>query len=259
MEAKIKMQSFDSDGVEIAYYVEGEGTPVLLIHGFGSNAQVNWVDTGWVKCLVQAGRQVIAIDNRGHGNSEKLYDPVDYSAPIMAEDAARLITHLCISNIDVMGYSMGARISAFLTINHPHLVNTVTLAGLAENMIKGVGGAEEIAAALEAPDKASVQDPTCRAFRLFAEQTGSDLLALAACMRSARQKISEQELSQIEVPVLVAVGTADTIAGAAEPLVKAVQNGTALPIPGKDHMRAVGDKVYKQGVLDFLQTHPLVH
>ncbi len=252
------MHKFNSDGVQIAYYVEGEGAPILLIHGFASNAQVNWFDTGWVSALVRAGRKVIAVDNRGHGASEKLYDPAEYSAPIMAEDAAKLIQHLGLSKIDVMGYSMGARISAFLTMSHPELINAAIFAGLAENMIKGVGGAEAVASALEAPDKSMVRDPASRGFRLFAEQTGSDLHALAACMRSSRQKISEAELGVIEAPVLVAVGTDDTIAGAIEPLQNALQNGYALPIPGRDHMRAVGDKVYKQGVLDFLAEHPLM-
>jgi pimeloyl-ACP methyl ester carboxylesterase len=247
------MERFDSDGVNIAYYVEGEGHPIVLIHGFGSNAHVNWFDTGWVKTLVDAGRQVIAIDNRGHGASEKLYDSVQYSAPIMADDASRLICHLGHSRVDVMGYSMGARVSAFLTMEYPELVNTVVLGGLAENMISGVGGAEEIARALEARDVKSVRDPVAWAFRMFAEQTGSDLRALAACMRSSRQKISVPELAQINVPVLVAAGTQDTIAGKLQPLVDAVQDGHALPIPGRDHMRAVGDKIFKSGVLEFLQ------
>ena len=165
------MQKFDSDGVEIAYYVEGAGAPILLIHGFASNAAVNWFDTGWVRTLADSGRQVIAVDNRGHGASQKLYDPADYSSPIMAEDAARLIRHLGFSKIDVMGYSMGARISAFLTMSHPALVRSVVLAGLAENMIKGVGGSEELASALEAPDLASVTDPMPRAFRIFCRAT----------------------------------------------------------------------------------------
>jgi len=88
------MQTFDSDGVEIAYIDEGEGDPILLIHGFASNITTNWVETGWVKTLKGAGRRVIAIDNRGHGKSEKLYDHEKYKAAMMAEDAGRLLEHL---------------------------------------------------------------------------------------------------------------------------------------------------------------------
>jgi pimeloyl-ACP methyl ester carboxylesterase len=101
------MQSFNSEGVELAYVEEGEGDPILLIHGFASNIAANWRDAGWIRTLTEAGRRVIALDNRGHGHSEKLYDPSLYGAPAMAEDARRLLDHLGIARADVMGYSMG--------------------------------------------------------------------------------------------------------------------------------------------------------
>ena len=88
------MPSFQSDGVRIAYWDEGEGDPILLIHGFASNAGTNWADSGWVRTLVADGRRVIAFDNRGHGQSEKLYEPERYGAPTMAEDARALLDHL---------------------------------------------------------------------------------------------------------------------------------------------------------------------
>lgn len=246
------MPAFDSDGVEIAFTVSGEGPPILLIHGFASNSAVNWVETGWNKVLEQAGRMVICIDNRGHGESGKLYDPAQYSSPIMAADAARLLDHLGIGQADIMGYSMGARISAFVTINHGERVRSAVFAGLAENMIKGVGGAEPVAQALEADSYRDVDDPVALSFRTFAESTGSDLKALAACMRSSRQRISVDELGAITAPVLVAVGTEDYIAGPAEPLADAIPGAKILKVPGRDHMRTVGDRVYKQGVLEFL-------
>lgn len=248
------MPAFDSDGVEIAYTLSGEGPPILLIHGFASNARTNWIDTGWVAVLERAGRTVICVDNRGHGESEKLYDPARYSSPIMAEDAANLLGHLGIAQADIMGYSMGARICAFLTINHPERVRSAVFAGLAANMIHGVDGSEEVARALEAESLDDVRDPMPRAFRLFAESTKSDLKALAACMRSQRQKITLEELGDIAVPVLVAAGTEDEVAGPTGPLAAAIEGARTLDIPGRDHMRAVGDKVYKQGVLDFLQS-----
>ena len=116
------MHKFISDSVEIAFDDHGQGEPVLLIHGFASNARVNWVDTGWVKTLADSGFRVVTIDNRGHGESEKLYNPDLYSALEMAEDARRLLDHLGIRQAHVMGYSMGARIAAFLTVNHPSRV-----------------------------------------------------------------------------------------------------------------------------------------
>jgi pimeloyl-ACP methyl ester carboxylesterase len=246
------MDRFNSDGVEIAYEVAGEGPPILLIHGFASTAHVNWRDTGWVKTLTDAGRQVISLDNRGHGDSQKLYDPAQYSAPGMAEDGLRLLDHLGIGKADVMGYSMGARISAFLTIGHPDRVRRAVFAGLASRMIAGVGGGPAIAEALEAASLAEVTDPVARAFRMFAEQNKGDLKSLAACMRSARPKITADALATIRVPVLVVAGDRDEMAGTVDGLAAVIPGARGVVLKGRNHMNAVGDKDFKQAVLAFL-------
>lgn len=248
------MPSFRSDIVDISYEVTGEGPPVLLIHGFASNARVNWWDTGWVKTLNEAGYQAITFDNRGHGMSTKLYDEEAYPAPVMAEDARRLLDHLGIPQALVMGYSMGARIAAFLAVNHPERVRAAVFAGLAENMIKGFGGSEPIAEALEAASADTITDPGARVFRLFAEQTKSDLKALAACMRSERQKISAADLSAISVPVLVVAGEVDEIAGAVQPLVDAIPGARGVVLPRRNHMNAVGDRQHKEAVIRFFSS-----
>jgi pimeloyl-ACP methyl ester carboxylesterase len=246
------VESFQSDGVEIAYEVAGEGSPVLLIHGFASNARVNWHDTFWVKTLVDAGRRVIVFDNRGHGMSEKLYDPASYTAGEMAEDGRRLLDRLKIAQADIMGYSMGARLTALLAIHHPERVRRAVLAGLAANMIHGIAGAETIAKGFEAESIEALTDPTARAFRAFAEQTRSDLKALAACMRASRQSIPLDALARIRCPVLVVAGEADDIAGPVEPLVAAIAQARGLTLADRDHMRAVGDRLFKQEVVAFL-------
>ncbi|MEM1047653.1 MAG: alpha/beta fold hydrolase [Pseudomonadota bacterium] len=250
------MKTFLSDGITLAYRDEGQGEPILLIHGFASSSHMNWVYPSWFRTLTDAGRRVIAIDNRGHGESEKLYDTALYPAPLMAGDAARLLDHLDIARADVMGYSMGARISAFLCLQAPEKVRSVVFGGLGMGMVDGVGAPEPIARALEAPSLESVTHPVGRAFRQFAENTKSDLKALATCMRASRQTISGEDIARIENPALVAVGTRDEIAGSAAGLAALLPNGAALDIPGRDHMVAVGDKAYKAGVLDFLERRP---
>jgi pimeloyl-ACP methyl ester carboxylesterase len=247
------MPSFQHGNVEIAYLDEGEGEPIVLVHGFASNKEVNWVQPGWVSFLHRAGRRVIALDDRGHGASTKLYDPADYHSAIMAEDVRALMDHLSIARADVMGYSMGARITAFLTLKHPDRVRSAILGGLGVKLVEGVGLPERIADALEAPSLADLTDPVERMFRLFAEQTKSDLKALAACMRGSRQTLTPEEAASIRVPVLVAVGTRDDIAGSGSELVKFIPSSRLLDIPGRDHMLAVGDRIYKDGVLAFLQ------
>lgn len=248
----MQVRHFDSDGIEIAFIDEGEGDPVLLIHGFASNFEVNWVGTGWVSSLLRTGRRVIAIDNRGHGQSEKIYDPTAYAASDMAEDARRLLDHLGIEQAAVMGYSMGARITAFLAIRHPERVERAVFGGLGINMVRGVGDPAPIVAALEADSLGDVADPVGRTFRAFAEQTGSDLKALAACMRSSRPKISPEELGRLDVPVMVVVGSADEVGGDPHELARLIPHGRALSLPGRDHMKAVGDRQFKEAVVAFL-------
>lgn len=249
------MATFDSAGVEIAYLdvsADGGEMPILLIHGFASNISTNWVSTGWVETLRRAGYRVIAIDNRGHGASAKLYEASDYGAPLMAEDARRLLDHLSIPEAHVMGFSMGARISAFLAIAHPGRVRGVVFGGLGINMIRGLAGTGPIARALEAPSIDDVTNPTARTFRAFAEQTRSDLKALAQCIRATRAPISAEMVAEIKAPVLVAVGSEDVVGGPAGELAALIPGARAFIIEGRDHMKSVGDRTYKDAVLRFL-------
>jgi pimeloyl-ACP methyl ester carboxylesterase len=246
------MPSFRNGDVEIAYLDEGEGEPIVLVHGFASTKEVNWVQPGWIGTLSRAGRHAIALDNRGHGASSKLYDPAAYHSAAMADDVRALLDHLNIERADIMGYSMGARITAFLAVKHPERVRSAILGGLGIHLVEGVGLPESIAEALEAASLDDIKDPTGHVFRAFAEQTKSDLRALAACIRGSRQTLTRGEVGAIRAPVLVAVGTKDLVAGSAHALAALIPGSRALDIPDRDHMLAVGDKIYKAGVIDFL-------
>ncbi len=255
------MQTFVSNGARLAFLdlpPEGDDLdePILLIHGFASTHRINWMQPSWTKTLTTAGRRTILFDNRGHGESDKLYDPAEYETPRMAQDAANLLSHLGIARVDVMGYSMGARIAAFLTLERPDLVRSLILGGLGDHLVNGVGLSLGIANAMEAPALDALNDPMQRMFRAFADQNHSDLKALAACIRGSRQTLTRPEIARITAPTLVAIGTADDVAGDAHALAAMFPDGEALDIPGRDHNRAVGDRVYKQGVLDFLNRRP---
>ena len=247
------MPVFHHGSVELAFLDEGQGEPIVLVHGFASSKEVNWVQPGWFATLGGAGRRVIAFDNRGHGQSAKLTDPADYHTSKMAGDVRALLDHLQIEQADVMGYSMGARIAAFLALEYPDVVRSMVLGGLGMHLIDGVGLPESVAEALEAPSLADVTDSQGRMFRAFADQTKSDRRALAACIRGSRQVLTREQAASIQTPTLIAVGTKDPIAGSPEELAAAMPHARALPIPGRDHMLAVGDKVFKAGVLEFLR------
>lgn len=252
------MKVFEHDGVSIAYIDVPPTTvdvqqPVLLIHGFASTHAVNWVNTHWVKTLTHAGHRVIALDNRGHGESSKLYKAIDYATERMAGDTALLMEHLGILRVDVMGYSMGARIAAFLALGRPDLVRSMVLGGIGIRLVEGVGLPVGIGEALEAPSLADVTDPMGRMFRAFADANKADLAALAACIRGTRQTLKPTAVGLIKVPVLVCVGTNDPIAGDPHALAALFPKGRAFDILGRDHNLAVGDKTFKQAVLAFFQ------
>jgi pimeloyl-ACP methyl ester carboxylesterase len=250
------MPIFRHGQVEIAFLDEGEGEPIVLVHGFASNKEVNWVATRWVETLTKLRRRVIAPDMRGHGASTKFYDPAAYHTSIMADDVRALLDHLGLGWADILGYSMGARITAFLALDDPERVRSAILGGLGIRLVESAGLPENIAEALEAPSAADVRDRKARVFRDFAEETGSDRAALAACIRGSRQTLTRAEAGRIGVPVLVAVGTKDDIAGSPHELAALIPDAQAVDIPRRDHMRAVGDRVFKQAVLAFLGGRP---
>ena len=166
------------------------------MHGFASTKEVNWVNPGWVRTLTGAGRRAIALDNRGHGQSSKLYDPAEYHSSKMAEDVRALLDHLGIERADVMGYSMGARIAAFLAVEHPERVRSIVLGGLGYPSGRGRRPAWKISPTRWRRRRwPPCRDETGRLFRSFAEQTKSDLRALAACIRGSRQTLSREQVA----------------------------------------------------------------
>jgi pimeloyl-ACP methyl ester carboxylesterase len=254
------MQFFSHDGFEFAFIDQQpapDAEPVLLIHGFASTYIVNWVSPGWMKTLNDAGYRAIAFDNRGHGATSKSYDTADYTPRKLAGDAAALLDHLGILRAHVMGYSMGARIAAFLALAEPQKVATLVFGGLGSGLVDGVGDWDPIASALLAEDVASVTHPRGKAFRTFADQTKSDRKALAACIATSRAELSEAEVARIAQPTLVAVGAKDDIGGSPDELASLMPNAESFVIEGRDHMLAVGDKSFKQRVVEFLKEHPI--
>jgi pimeloyl-ACP methyl ester carboxylesterase len=246
------MPSLDSDGVRIAYDDIGTGPPVVLVHGFASNRTRNWKDVRWFDTLVNAGRRVIALDCRGHGESDKPYDPAAYSADVMTGDVVRLLDHLRVREADIMGYSMGARLTAAVLARFPERCGRGILGGVGGSFVGERSDAEMIARVLEVADPGRITHPAGRAFRRFAEQGRNDLRALAACMRGLRSTIEADELTAIRLPVLIVVGERDDQIGDPQDLAALIPGAQLVVIPGRDHLSTVGDPRYKQAVLEFL-------
>ena len=240
------------DGVHIAYERIGEGAPVLLVHGFGSDRVQNWRAPGWYDTLTNVGYAVVALDCRGHGESGKPHDPAAYNESTMANDAALVMRAAGHARAIVMGYSMGGAIALRLTAQRPGCVSALITGGVGETYFtRDQNWRDGIADGLLAEDESALS-PVQRMFRDFALQPGKDCVALAACMRAPRFNLGREQLAAIRTPALVVCGGTDDVSGPAEPLAAALGNARAVTVPKRDHMRTVGDKLNKQAVLEFL-------
>ena len=120
--------TFDSDGVKLRYVSDGAGETVVLLHGFSGSAEGLYVKPGTFDALVDAGYHVVAMDQRGHGQSEKLYEADSYGMN-MVEDVRRLLDHLGVEKVHLAGYSMGARVSNTFRSKYSDRLLTITLGG----------------------------------------------------------------------------------------------------------------------------------
>ncbi|TNE57687.1 MAG: alpha/beta fold hydrolase [Alphaproteobacteria bacterium] len=248
------MARITNGDIGIHYEVAGEGVPVLLVHGFASNAKLNWGETGWITFLVENGFRVITLDVRGHGESDKPHEPERYTNAAMMSDILAVLDHLDISTAHMVGYSMGAILLMGLLPDHADRMTTLTLGGVGDVLFKGGrGDAEFIAQGLEAEDPSSITHETAVGFRAFADSQKADRLALAACMRGRRFTADPYVLATFTKPVLVAAGERDTIIGDPSRLAEAFPKGEFLSIPRRDHLRAVSEDVFKSRFLTFAQ------
>jgi pimeloyl-ACP methyl ester carboxylesterase len=242
-----------ADGTAIAYETGGEGPPLVLIHGFGASRAITWKNTGWYQTLARAGRRIVAIDCRGHGESGKPHDIPAYDEGLMADDILAVLEALDIGQADIMGYSMGGYLTIRLMHDRPERVRRAVLAGIGATYFKySRERAEIIAQGLLAKDPAAITDPVARSFRDFCERAGNDLVALAACIRRPSRIFMADELGRMPHDVLVVCGELDEISGPPEPLADAFPNGRAILVPRRNHHSTVGDPVYKDAVVDFL-------
>jgi len=242
------------DGVRIAYETVGSGDAVVLVHGFAASRVQNWKNPGWYDTLTEAGYRVVALDCRGHGDSDKPRDPAAYDHAIMAEDVVAVMEAAIAAPAFLMGYSMGGFISMHVLMDHPDMLKKLVIGGVGGSYFgRAFGSRDAIADALLVEDKSKIKDTIQKNFREFAEQDGKDRQALAACMRANRRPFTAPELKQSQRPVLVVCGENDNLTGPPGPLADAFADGRAVMVPKRDHMTTVGDKLFKNAVLDFFR------
>lgn len=241
-----KLESFD--GTKLAYEVEGEGAPVLLLHGFATDAYINWVRPGITDALVRGGYKTICLDQRGHGGSDKPHAPEAYAADAMIKDAQALLSHLEIERCLGAGYSMGARNMLGLLMEDDR-VRAAVLGGIGSNMLHAREWGGSVADAMLADDKRTITDRFAKSFRDFADLTGADREALAAIQRNSREPLLG--LEDISIPVLVLCADKDPLVGSPRELATAIP-GARAAIVGGSHLNVVNNPDFHRELLAFL-------
>ncbi len=259
---------FDSNGVKIHYIIEGEGQPVVLVHGFTASIPVQWAMPGIISKLSK-DYQVIALDNRGHGRSDKPHDPNQYGMQ-MVGDIVRLLDHLKIEKAHVVGYSMGGFITNALLTTHPDRVITATLggAGWAQADDARLSFMNELADSLDAgkgigplilqltpADRPKPTEEQINAVNQMLMLT-NDSKALAACIRGMKSlAISEAKLKENKVPTLALIGDKDPLKLGVDELEKVMANLTVEVIKEADHMTAFRSPKFIEDLQGFLAKH----
>ena len=258
---------FDSNGVKIHYIIEGKGIPVILVHGFAANIQMNWAVPGVVKALAK-NYQVIALDNRGHGLSDKPHDVKKYGLE-MVEDIVRLMDHLKIKKAHVVGYSMGAMIVNKLLATHPDRLLSATLGGgaatkqegdarfikdLTESLDQGRGIAP-VMLALTPPGHPK-PTPEQLKFLNLGIMKFNDAQALSALVRGWLElAVTPEDLKANKVPTLALVGSLDTLKSRVDALKGRMPHLKIVVIDGADHMNAVFRPEFIKNLQQFLAKH----
>ncbi|QBI53231.1 alpha/beta fold hydrolase [Streptomonospora litoralis] len=219
------------------------GVPVLLVHGFGSDFELNWVRTGWTRALAEL--PVFGCDLRGHGGSGKPHDPAAYTPARFTADLLGLLDALEIERVDVVGYSLGARLAWETALARPDRVRRGVLAGF---------GPRDAFAGTDSDDLDADESPFGAVYRAAAQLPGGDPAALAACARGQAAHPFSPEPAP-EVPMLLMAGERDGLAAGMEDLARQV-GGTALRAPGRDHRTAVSAQRLKKSAVEFLTAEP---
>ena len=236
------MGRYESDGLTLAYEDEGDGCPLLLLHGFAADRKSNWRLTGWTRTLRRAGYRVIAADARGHGSSDKPTDPAAYAPERMAGDVLRLLDHLELPEAALFGYSMGGRTAAWLLAGEPGRFSSVVIGGVGETLLCGDGDA--VAESLAATSMVPIYETVTR--------TGDAAGALSACLRGSFPCLEVEAFANVSTPSLVIAGSRDTVAGSPYPLADAIPGARAVVVPGRSHLSVLTDNYFKGAVNGFL-------
>ncbi len=241
------------DGTKVATYEWGDpdAETVLLVHGFASSALGNWNLTGWVRDLLRAEYHVIAIDQRGHGASDKPHDPALYSMQLLAEDVLAVLDTFLLDDVQYVGYSLGARVGWKAAREYPDRIARAVLGGIPDGDPLTRFRIEEARRFID--DGTAPDDRLTAAYVQMASGIpGNDLTALISLvegMRDGEQPTVDNAPAQ---PLLFATGSDDRILEKSRALCSASPDGTFFEIPGRNHFNAPTSRDFREAAIGFL-------
>jgi len=264
------MPFFDNEGIKIYYEIEGEGPPVIMIHGFAANIQANWKETNWVDVLKDEYK-LILIDCRGHGKSDKPKDADQYGEKIN-DDIVKLINYLSIEKANFFGYSMGARIITDILLQKQELFISAIIGGFplyTTNKIVKIFAKVMMKKTIKGLKKTNPDDIKNKAalrFRevisTYSDSNSQDLEALAYVLEGDIQRPDgiiptnperKEALKKVNVPIMTVLGSDDPIVKLGKStLAQLVPGSCHFQIEGKDHNSVVGDPKFHMVVKAFL-------
>jgi pimeloyl-ACP methyl ester carboxylesterase len=258
------MPYFNNEGVKIHYEIEGEGPDLVMIHGFAANIEINWRQPNWIATLKDENR-LILVDCRGHGKSDKLYDPKQYGMH-MREDIIKLMDHLAISKANLFGYSMGGSITLSILLSEPRRVNSAIIGGFAPMIIKPELAKQFFEPAIEAfkaENKKEIKNPVALNLRNLADSSGEDLKALVAVMEGnfvmGDENLRFNSLNDIKSvfkkvnnPVLSVMGSDDVLISNKTVFAESMPGACHFQIQGRNHLTVVPDQRFHVIVKAFL-------
>ncbi|KGJ77544.1 hydrolase [Cryobacterium roopkundense] len=246
---------YSADGLQLATYQFGdpEAPVVFLLHGFASSAIANWHATGWVRDLTRAGFRVLAMDQRGHGASDKPHSADAYTMDLLASDVLQVLDAYLLDEVEFVGYSLGARVGWQAARQLPDRITVAVLGGIPDgDPLKRFDIAD---ARAHIEHGVEVGDRLTGAYLTMARSLpGNDLEALVALvegMRGGPQPNGENAPPQ---RLLFATGSDDRILAASRALAAATPLGTFFEIPGRNHFNAPTSRSFRDAAIAFLSS-----
>lgn len=248
---------YAADGTRLATYTWGDvdAPVVVIVHGFASNVRDNWVLTGWVRELTRAGYRVLALDQRGHGASDKPHEPDAYAIRTLVADVETVMDTYLVEEAFYVGYSLGSRVGWEVVRDLPQRIERAVLGGVPDGIPLERLDLDQVRAYVA--DGTPVTDRTTQNYIALTERVpGNDLrslLALAEGMRTTRT-VDPDPANAPTRPILFATGSEDAIIEGSRTLSSAAPNGRFFEIPGRHHFNAPGSRAFKEAALAFLST-----